>query len=75
MQTLSPWIRNASLYAILGMQVRYWYTADPSTCMDLYIRPARKVFNFGKKEDVTRGKGLVNKEDVVKPAFSFCKQV
>ena len=51
--------------ADLGMLVGYWYTADPSACLDRYLHPARKVFNFGKRKK-SQGAGLVNKEGVVK---------
>ena len=60
-------------YADLSIMERYWYMADSNVCLDRYLRPARKVFNFGKKGH--RGQGLVNKDGVVKLLPSrFAKQ-
>ena len=53
-------------YTGLCILARYYYTADPSARLDKYLRPQRKLFNFGKKEEVIKGKSLVNKESLVK---------
>ena len=39
--------------------------ADPSVCLDRYLRPARKEYHFGKGRS-HKGQGLVNKEGMVK---------
>ena len=42
--------RNAQFQSDLSLLVRCGYMADSSACLDHYIRPARKVFNSGKRK-------------------------
>ena len=45
------WIQfqNALRYTDF-IQIRLWYTADPSACLGHYLHPARRVLNFGKRK-------------------------